>query len=443
MDTMRALVPALSLFLCCARTPTPSEALVKALRSDGALVSAAALALASGQPEARNDLTLAHGCVTAGARKECERFLQTLPQERAARTRAFLALGFGEPQLATERLLTSDDSPETRLLLSLELAKYDLGLGTEESLLRARASLAAARALDQGDFAARIALTEGQIFVVADELASAQQTISTMMKGNEPLELDVREGLIRLNERLIMRASDRDRDATDQARRALSEMNRVSPDEAVLAAEQLSSRFPSSNVTWITLGLARLKAGDEPGAVAALERARVTCPLDPEADYQLAKMHERRARHARAVFYLERGIEAAPAWAKGLWELVDVAMLAREPDHAEAALLHLKRLFPNELAVDLGRARMLLERDDGPRALAVLKEAGRDHPADLRPQLALAKAALTLHARAATPEVRTRMQKQAEEALLTARSLDKNNGEVIALATAIKNLEHD
>ncbi|MCC6807427.1 MAG: hypothetical protein IT381_08385 [Deltaproteobacteria bacterium] len=436
-------VHALPVFLlACAGLPQPVDQLVTVLKSDGALVSPHALRLHNGDASALDERRFAHACLQAGARGPCERFAATLAPERRERLLALIALQFSEPAAVEGRLLATSDGDEARVILSLELARYYVRQNDDVARAKATAALAAVAMLDgAGAYSNERALIHIALAIQNDELASAHKGLKDVLSASAALDEKNRDELVRLSERLIAQASDHDKDATDQARRLFADMNRLSPDEAVAAAAELADKYPETNALWIALGLARLKAGDEPGAVLAFERARIACPFDPEADFQLARLHERRARYARAVYYLERGIEAAPAWTKGLWLLADLAMLAREPERASQALTVLKRLYPGDVTVDLGRARALLERDDGLRAMAILKETTRNHPTDLRPALALAKAALTLHGRAQSPEGRARMVSEAEAALSLAKNVAKDHNEVLALQSAVAKLK--
>jgi tetratricopeptide (TPR) repeat protein len=373
----------------------------------------------------------------AGGKGACDAFASGLPQ--AGRLHALIAIQFGDAAAVEARLLTTDDPEAARAIMNLELTRHYVRTGTD--LTKAAAALQAAALLDpSGELMAERTLLQACLALLADELATAHKLLRTLLEGTFTLDEKTRDEMLRLADRLISRAADHDKDATDQARRLFAEMNRVSPDEAVAAAAELADRYPETNALWIGLGLARLKSGDEPGAVLAFERARTVCPYDPEADYQLARLHERRARFSRAVFYLERGLEAAPAWTKGMWMIADMAMRAREPERASKALATLKRIYPSDVTVDLGRARAFLDRDDGVRAMAILKEATRAHPADLRPPVALARTAIALHGRAQSPEARARMVAEAETALELARAVSKDHSDVMAITSAVEKL---
>lgn len=433
----------LSFFLAsCATIPRPIADLSRALQADASLVSAPAEKLLSGVAGVADERTFAHGCLRAGGRGACETFVRGLAEPARTRLLSLVAVQFGEPALLEARLSSPDDPEPMRTAMNLELARHYVRQADEGSRTKAAAALAAAAALDATNewLAERTLLAVG-LSIQNDELASAHKQLRDLLESTATLDERSRDEIVRLSERLIARAADHDRDATDQARRLFAEMNRLSPDEAVASASELADKYPDTNSLWIALGLARLKAGDEPGAVLAFERARTVCPYDPEADYQLARLHERRSRFARAVFYLERGLDSAPAWTKGLWLMADVAMQAREPERASKALATLKRLYPTDVTVDLGRARALLDRDDGVRAMAILKETSRSHPTDLRPALALAKAALTLHARAQSPEGRARMVSEAEAALAHCKAVSKDHNEVLALQSAVAKLK--
>ena len=231
-----------------------------------------------------------------------------------------------------------------------------------------------------------------------------------------------RDSLVQLGTRLSDKAATQNHEATDAARHTLSQLEKLSADEAIIRSDAALRIAPDASLLWIVSGFARLKGSDEPGAVSAFERARELCPFDPEADFQLARLHEKEGRYTRAVIFLQRGLESAPVWSKGLWKLSDMALLAHEPEIAGRALRRLKRLYPEDLTVDLGRARALLDEDRGAQALAVLKEAERAHPADARPALALAKAALQLHASAASGDARKALIAEAERAISRAEA---------------------
>jgi tetratricopeptide (TPR) repeat protein len=394
---------------------------------DGARLRASAIALrhAPASTEAHRQFITA--CVRAGARAQCDEFYTSIPQATGP---ALLALAFSEPVPAEARLHATGDPLHNLLLISLARFAADHG-----DLDRAKAALALA------DPSAEVALVHAAIDIAEGAFAGAARTLTEVTGGTEPLGPEQREYAIALGVRLSDRAATQDKNAVDATRRLLAEMPQIPPDDAVMHAETAAREFPQSSLLQLAVGLALLKALDEPGAAAAFERAKMLCPFDPEADFELARLHERRGRYARAVTYLERGLDIAPVWSKGLWKLSDVALLAREPAIASRAFARLKRLYPEDLAVDLGRARALLDGDDGPQALAILKQAAREHPADLRPQLALAKTALELQARSSSTETRKQLVGDAAHALKSAQAIDENNGEVLALAKAISQVK--
>ena len=396
---------------------------------DGERLRQAALAVRSAPANAEAERRLIAACVHAGARRQCDEFYTSLPPGSGP---ALLALAFSDPAPAEARLQVAGDPLRELVIMSLARSAADHG-----DIARARSVLALAAAPRPADPPTDAALVHAAIDIGEGSFAGAARTLSDISAGSEPLSPEQRDYAIALGMRLADRAATQDKNAVDATRRLLAEMALMPPDDAVMHAETAAREFPQSSLLQLAVGLALLKGLDEPGAAAAFERAKMLCPFDPEADFELARMHERRGRYARAVTYLERGLDVAPVWSKGLWKLSDVALLAHEPQIAARALARLKRLYPEDLAVDLGRARALLDGDEAAQALAILKQAAREHPADLRPQVALAKTALEMQARASSNETRKQLVGDAQRALRSAQALDENNGEVQALAQAL------
>ena len=412
-------------FLGCHAAPEP-KVFAAVGEPDGARVRAAALAVKAAPRSEEAQRQLVTACVRAGTRKLCEEFYTSLP---ASSGPALLALAFSDPVPALARL--SDVQDPLHHLLVLSVSRFSIDHG---DLARAKAALAyATPSLDTQLVQVAIDIAEGAF-------AGAARSLAEIASGG-PMSADQREYAMTLGTRLADRAATQDKNAVDAARRLLADMPNLAADDAVMHAENAAHDFPNSSLLELAVGLALLKAMDEPGAAAAFERAKMLCPFDPQADFELARLHERRGRYARAVMYLERGLDVAPVWSKGLWKLSDVALQAHEPQIAGRALERLKRLYPEDLAVDLGRARALLDGDDGPQALAILKQAAREHPADLRPQLALGKTALELQAHASSNETRKQLMSDAQRALHSAQALDENNGEVIALGQALSKVK--
>lgn len=394
---------------------------------DGARVRAVAIAVRAEPRSADAQRGFVSACVRAGVRTQCDEFFTSFASGSGP---ALLALAFSDPSPALARI--SDAQDPLRPLLVLSLARFSADHGDMDG---AKAMVARAEpSLDRQLVQTAIDIAEGSF-------ALAARTLGEITSSGASLSPEQREYAMGLGVRLADSAATQDKNAVDAARRLLAEMATLPPDDAVMHAEAAAREYPKSSLLELAVGLALLKAMDEPGAAAAFERAKMLCPFDPQADFELARLHERRGRYARAVMYLERGLDVAPVWSKGLWKLSDVALQAHEPQIAGRALARLKRLYPEDLAVDLGRARALLDGDDGAQALAVLKQAAREHPADLRPQLALAKTALELEQHASSNETRRQLVGDAQRALRSAQALDENNGEVIALGQALSKVK--
>lgn len=422
---------------CASGRPDVTAAFGKLHEPDRAELSSAALALKQSPQDPDLHLTFVGRCLRAGTEVMCRDFYtQHIPGTSGP---ALLSLAFGDAAPVQQRLTAAQaeqaDGPQLRFVLASTLARHYAARGklseAEATLLIVDETAAAAhREMER-------LLSHTAVAIERRDFQQARTWIQQVVDAQDPLSTEQRELVVRLGQRLAERSSLGDDAATDTARRLLANLPKLSPDEIVADAEVAVSRFSESSLVWTAVGLARLKAGNEVGGLIALERSRELGMFDPEADWQLAKFHERRQRYASAVFHLRRALETSPTFNQGLWRLGDVALMARDLSAAELAMRRLKRLYPEELKVDLGRARVLLEGEDALRALAVLKDATRHYPTDIRAPLALAKAALTLRERATTPGQRKDMFGEAERAYTLAKELDEQHGEVQALEKAL------
>ncbi len=423
-------IVSLALLVACHSAPPPRAGFVGLGPADAAMVSTAADAVVAAPHDPLAHDRFVRDCLHAGARAECDKFYTSLADPSIGL--ALLALAFGDATAATARLQSPDDTPPLRSLLAVRLARFS---ADNDDLERARAALAVAEPSADKDLATvAISIADGSF-------ADASLRLRALAESNAPLSAEQRDSLVQLGTRLSDRAATQNHEAVDAARRELSELEKLSAEEAIVRADAALKIAPNASLLWMVDGFARLKALDEPGAVAAFERAKELCPFDPEADFQLARLHERQGRYTRAVDFLQRGVDAAPVWSKGLWKLSDLALLAHEPKIATRALQRLKRLYPEDLSVDLGRARALLDEDQGAQALAVLKESARAHPSDLRPEVALAKTAFQLHASAASEEARRSLLNEAEHAITAAEALGQSPTEVEGLSRQLRELK--
>lgn len=424
----------------CAGHRSPAETSFATLHEPdrGELVVAARRALDfPNQPDAH--VALATRCLRAGTEQLCASFYQAqLPRSIGP---ALLALAFGDPQQLLLRINQPppEDNSDTRFVGAVMLARHFASAGKPEEAARMLSIADQEPAALERQVDASLARIS--VAIEQRDFATAHGQVRSLVESEARLDTEQRELLLRLGSRLKDRASLADDEASDAARRLLANLTKLSAEEATQEADVALSRHPNSSLVWSAAGLARLKAGQESSAVLALERAHELDAFDPEPDWQLAQLHERRQRLARAVFHLRRALDSSPTFANALWRLCDVGLLAKDLAAADIAMRRLKRLYPEELRVDLGRARVLLEGDDAFRAIAVLKESTRQHPTDVRAPLALAKAALTLRERATTDAQRKAMLSEATRAYEIAKGIDEAHGEVQALDKALSALK--
>jgi tetratricopeptide (TPR) repeat protein len=127
---------------------------------------------------------------------------------------------------------------------------------------------------------------------------------------------------------------------------------------AVESARKATQLEPGEPAAWANLGLALMRAGDTPGAAAALDRAHKLKSDNSRIETLYAALESRRGNTAQALERLRQAVKLDPSNLKARFALVQ--QLEQQPDGAEEARSHLQQIVdarPNNLFALLNLAR--------------------------------------------------------------------------------------